>query len=149
MKLDMLASLKEQAERLLMVKPGQYNFSPINFCRDQILEVYQQNVRHPPKNDDGHQARYMVLLLNWIAAYEWWSILGPRDNPMASDYGIFLVSGTERHRTIQVYCYDFTHYDSMPAVVNYNGSRFGRTFWTANTHRATYRNDAPIALGIC
>lgn len=147
MKLEMLASLKEQAERLLMVNHGQYEFSPIDFCKKQIAEAYQLNNRNPPK--DVHGERVMMAMLTWLAACEWWSILGPKDEPEASDFGIFAVGGTERHKHLKVYCHDYTHYKSLPAVVDYRGSRFAKTMWESAVRRATYRNDVPAVLGVC
>ncbi len=145
MKLEMLAILREQAERLLMVTPGQFEFSPIEFCKQQVLQTYIRESRAPRK--DSKEEKIMIAKLTWLGACEWWSVLGPKDNPDPADCGIFSVSGTDRHKTMKVYCYDYNHYRSLPEVVVYQGSRFGRSFWEAKVYRATYRNDTLLALG--
>ena len=146
MKLEMLAILREQAENLLMVMPGQFEFSPIEYCKGLISEVYQQFNRNPPQ--DNREMNFMIHLLAWLAACEWWSIIGPKDDPDPADYGIFAVGGTEKHKHLKVYCHDYTHYKSLPKVVNYRGVIFGCVMWEADSRRATYRNDVPSALGI-
>jgi hypothetical protein len=147
MKLIMLASLKEQAECLLMTGKGRYEFSPIEFCKEQITNAYKLNDRNPPKDIYGE--RLMIAMLTWLAAYEWWLILGPKDNPDPSDYGIFSISGANNHKQLKVYCHDYTHFKSLPVLVDYRGMNFGRVLWDAASQRATYRNDVPAAKGIC
>jgi|GEM_PF-3843854 len=50
--------------------------------------------------------------------------------------------------TVVTYCKDYSHYRSLPDVIEYSGRRFGKTGWDSNTNRCHYSTKALKARAI-
>jgi len=147
MRNELIHALKQQAERLLMVIPGTYEFTTIEFVNKKMRELYDYDCRNPEIGERGK--RLTTLIRHWMETCAWVLALDPLiAEPDPASYGILRASSTGGVRTITMHCADYDHFKSFPPVVLYKGERYARVGWSRDDCYCWYRTGMALANGV-
>jgi hypothetical protein len=137
MSYDTLAILKEQAERLLMVLPGHLQHTPIDTVREQLVQMYDFDVRNP---DTSSRAKAIATrMLNWFATCEWARASMIAKNEIdPSEIGIFRWHTWGGGKSFSVYCHDRVHYEQLNQTVEFRDQTFSKNSWNRHARRCFY-----------